>query len=60
MKPKPIVTKKQIKRMKDWLQSPQGIKALKGIKGESEHDRILRKSNETIWWHKIKDVPFTI
>lgn len=58
---KPIWTEEEQEKVKAWLKSPEGIAKISEItKGESEIDRMARRSKEIRWWHKIKDIPFNI
>ncbi len=60
-KTKPFWTKKQIEKIKEYLNSPEGkANMVKALKGESQIDKWTREAKEAAWWHKIKDEPFTI
>lgn len=55
----PIWNKEQIKKVKAWLKSPDGIATLKELgKEESEIDKWQRNYEYAKWWSEIKDVPF--
>lgn len=58
-----IWSEKDIKKVKRYLKSKKGIARMKEI---NEHFEKLEREEEQedrdniVWWHKIKDIPFTI
>lgn len=59
-KNKPIWNKKQVAKVKRYLQSDEFAKRMKEFNAKWEEEERQRKQEEIEWWNRIKDEPFML
>jgi hypothetical protein len=57
-----FISEEDLKIFKAWIESPEGQKAMIEALGKPKSQIEVWADNhkQAVWWHKIKDEPFTI